>query len=47
MAYAKSEVSRLTRVGADNGILCEVQALLRTYRDIIGSITLAEQGERT
>jgi hypothetical protein len=47
MVYARSEVSRLSRAGADNGILCEVQALLRTYRDIISSITLAEQGERT
>jgi hypothetical protein len=45
--YARSEVSRLTQAGAGNGILCEVQELLRTYRDIIGSITLAEQGERT
>jgi hypothetical protein len=47
MFYARSEVSRLTQAGADNGILCEVQELLRIYRDIIGSITLAEQGERT
>jgi hypothetical protein len=47
MAYARSEVSRLTRAGAGTGILCEVQALLRTYRDIVNSITLAEQGERT
>jgi hypothetical protein len=47
MAYARSEVSRLTRAGAGTGILCEVQALLSTYRDIVNSITLAEQGERT
>ena len=47
MAYARSEVVRLTRAGAEDGILCEVQKLLRTYRDIINSISLAEQGERT
>jgi hypothetical protein len=47
MFYARSEVSRLTQAGAGNGILCEVQELLRTYREILASITLAEQGERT
>ena len=45
--YARSEVRRLTEVEAGNGILCDVQDLLHTYRDIIGSITLAEQGEST
>jgi hypothetical protein len=46
MAYARSEAIRMTRAHTDNGILCEMQSLLRTYRDIINSISLAERGER-